>query len=510
MTKQLGYKEIAPSYCCACQLVKFSDLAIQSMQDALKFLSVDEVGRPRRKRPTASILLSVIQFAQRVFDRSQYTRQLLEAVPMDGRFRLKVLSSFETLDRNIADFNASTPPAQLDKAIARVIDSLQTINRFSNDFIKSGKTDKVPVVRSGKGTTKCIRFLHLSDWHVGTEEERYLFPQVKQDLFDDLTDMIAHTGSIDVVFFTGDFVQSGKLEEYELLDRFFAPLCSLIASPGSRPLLFGVPGNHDLVRPMSKKHRPALDYLWEWHTHKTTREQFVKNPHAPTRRVVKEAFKNYVTWIEKQNLHNGSIKINKGLLPGDFSATAEIRGIKLGVVGLNSAFLQLTGKDYYQRLAVLPQQLQQACALEGPTSGAPQWVERHDVAILLTHHPVTWLSEGAEREFRSEIHIPGRFALHLCGHMHMPRVLIDSQNGERPTYTVQARSLFGLEHWEDPNGEHVSREHGYSIGEINLTNGEKKFRFYPRRRKPNGSRGIILDNVSFDIEKNSLCTRYYR
>ena len=41
-----------------------------------------------------------------------------------------------------------------------------------------------------------------------------------------------------------------------------------------------------------------------------------------------------------------------------------------------------------------------------------------DFALLMTHHPPTWLTTKAREELYGEIAPPGRFVAHLYGHMH--------------------------------------------------------------------------------------------
>ncbi|MHC5830771.1 MAG: hypothetical protein ACYT04_86190, partial [Nostoc sp.] len=101
-----------------------------------------------------------------------------------------------------------------------------------------------------------------------------------------------------------------------------------------------------------------------------------------------------------------------GTLPGDFSATIEKEGAKLGIVGFNTSFLQLTGDNYEGKLALHPRQFHQACNGDGSA-----WAKQHNACLLLTHHPPGWLSPDSQRHLKAEITAHGRFAVHLCGHL---------------------------------------------------------------------------------------------
>ena len=58
----------------------------------------------------------------------------------------------------------------------------------------------------------------------------------------------------------------------------------------------------------------------------------------------------------------------------------------------------------------------------------------------------------------------GRFAVHLCGHLHEPYRLRSAVNANPEKFLFQGRSLFGLEHY----GGQETRLHGYTAGRINL------------------------------------------
>ena len=66
--------------------------------------------------------------------------------------------------------------------------------------------------------------------------------------------------------------------------------------------------------------------------------------------------------------------VKSGLLPGDFAVTIEKEGVKLGIVGLNTSFLQLADGNYEGKLALHTQQFHAVCGGNGPA-----WTQDHQV-----------------------------------------------------------------------------------------------------------------------------------
>ena len=188
-------------------------------------------------------------------------------------------------------------------------------------------------------------------------------------------------------------------------------------------------------------------------------------------------------------------------MPGDWSSAFTKDDLKLGIVGLNSAYLQLAGGDFEKKLHLDVHQLHAACAGNGA-----EWTKRHEPCLLLTHHPVTWLSTKAQQHFSDEIHFPPeRFALHLFGHKHEANLTAMSHGGGGERRGLQGSSLFGLEHWGEAQAK---REHGYSLGELKLETGEYRLRIWPRRasEKQGGGRKLGRDEA-FDLDERDGGTK---
>lgn len=326
-----------------------------------------------------------------------------------------------------------------------------------------------------------LGWIHFSDLHLGSRAQKPLWPNVREALFADLERLHERSGPWQLVFFTGDLAQSGDPKEFlevdALLGRIWQRLEEL-GSPGA--LLLPIPGNHDLQRP--PRTRAALRLLalpggWE-----AVQEEFWEDPDSEYRRLVVESLANYETWRLACPLVP-SARFTRGLLPGDFSFTLAIDGLSIGVVGLNSTFLQLSGGDYRERLALDVRQLEATCGDIG------DWVHSHPVRLLLTHQGPEWLSRANQSSY-SEINPAGRFLTHLFGHMHETILKATSLAGGPLLRLWQVPSLFGLEKFGDPPV--IDRKHGYAAGEITASGTQTSIRFWPRRaiRDSNGWRFV--------------------
>jgi predicted MPP superfamily phosphohydrolase len=335
-----------------------------------------------------------------------------------------------------------------------------------------------------------LSWLHLTDLHHGMSQQGHLWPNIKERFFEDLNKVHEKSGPWDVVFFTGDLVQSGAREEFDSLNVLLSELWSRLKELGSTPSLIPIPGNHDLVRPNLTK-SPAALLLTKWAQNKDIHKEFWENPKSKYRSVIDKAFTNYSNWLETSPFTR-SLKKHSGLIPGDLAVTVEKDGLKVGVVGLNTAFLQLAGGNYYGRLALSLRQFHEVCNGDGP-----QWVKQHSASLLLTHHPLDWLNKQSQEREYAEVAPAGRFVAHLFGHMHEHRVHNESIGGGPIKRAWQGCSLFGLEYYG--RGK-LERSHGYSSGQIEIKNGVRSIRLWPRIARWDKDNGWkIIPDHSFEL-----------
>ena len=351
-----------------------------------------------------------------------------------------------------------------------------------------------PSVSPAPAASRSFGWLHLTDLHQGMGGASWLWPNVKAQLFADLERLHAVSGPWDLVFFTGDLTQRGTQEEFDQLDRTLEQLWARLERLGPPPQLVAVPGNHDITRP-SDPFDPVVLALQQWHANRRLRDHVIAGPDNPYRATLRSAFAAYEAWARRGRW--GPAPRTEGALPGDVALSLALNGLQVGVVGLNSAFLQLTGDDYYEKLDVDPQQLHAVCGHD-----APEWLRQHHVNFLLTHHPPAWLAPRARQEFRAEIDVPGRFAAHFYGHMHEGASASISIGGAAARHTLQGASLFGLEEYQSPDGRRMQRIHGYSAGRFELgAPGSGRVQIFPRRMIDNKlGRRIERDQDNYELD----------
>ncbi len=335
---------------------------------------------------------------------------------------------------------------------------------------------------------ECFTWLHLTDLHAGMKNQDWLWPDIKEKFFEDLKKLIEKSGPADLVLFTGDLTQKGSAEEFEQVDSILNELWKVLQESGSEPVFLAVPGNHDLLRPADEED-PLLILLTQWNNQPKVREKFWDDPNSVYRQIVNRSFENYRNWWKRLTIKPDNI--NDGMLPGDFSATFRKENAKLGIVGLNTAFLQLNSSDYKEKLAIHARQFHKACGGSGP-----DWIKQHHACLFMTHHPVSWLNREAQQQVNEHIMAYGRFAVHLCGHMHETVYRNTEEAGTEARRLWQGRSLFGLEYFGDKKER---REFGYNIGKTELTETQGKLFFFPRQIYLQGGQKEFIRDTSVKL-----------
>jgi predicted phosphodiesterase len=318
--------------------------------------------------------------------------------------------------------------------------------------------------------SQSFSWLHLTDFHFGLRGQNCLWPNLRQPFLDDLAILHDQTGPWQAVFFTGDLVQQGKSEEFremqlEVLTRLWQELAELGSGDA---VMLAVPGNHDLYRPNPKEDNPAIDMLLDKDGFNRIADKFWDNPGGAYRLVINNAFAAYAEWWS--STPNRPKNLTTGILPGDFSCTLQCSDQNIGIVGLNTSFLQLQGGDYQGKLVWDTRQLHAAC-----NGAIDDWLKNHDVCLLLTHQGPDWLTVDAKKHGETEIAPAGRFALHLFGHMHEAKIeTIRKIGNSKATWLCQGSSAFGMELFGEPPKE--MRSHGYAAGRIDFDQNQANFR----------------------------------
>jgi len=332
-----------------------------------------------------------------------------------------------------------------------------------------------------------FNWLHFSDLHWGTSGQKARWSTITTALFKDIKYVMRKAGidRWDAVFFTGDLVNRGgdyKDLNSTLLDmwRFFRD------ETGSAPVLLPVPGNHDLVRPILPSNR---NLLAEWNAHQQVRDDFWgPGRKSEYREIVATAFTTYQDWWDRlpDGIAKPSPDMRLGFLPGDFAVVLPVDKYTIGVIGLNTAFMQLQDDpdNHLKKMEVDPVQICELCGYD-----YEPWFRRSTLNLLLTHHHPTWLIDAAERgvqAYNTFIAPPGRFNLHLCGHMHQEELSSVRIGAAAERNIVQAASLVCV--GDEP------RTYGYCAGSISLAPPRAIARFWPRK-------GVIEHAGAYKFDK---------
>jgi DNA repair exonuclease SbcCD nuclease subunit len=339
-----------------------------------------------------------------------------------------------------------------------------------------------------------ITFLHFSDLHIGDRKQNGLISQTKKILFDDIEFILKKIQQLDVVFFTGDLVQEGTDSEFDLLEQYLKDLWQLFEKFDQNPFLFCVPGNHDLER-LPDCNDPIQKVLTNWVTDEIKSSYFWVDPNQ-YHDFINKRFRNYLEWYKNTSIRKPE-DINWGFLPGDYYTTIYLNNIKLGIVGLNSSFLQLNKGDFKKKLGIYNKQISYLFG-----DKYCDWQKEKDLTLLLTHHSSEWFEQQSLEEYNQEIYYTKSFSEHLCGHMHEPTSLTTSVNGFPSKRFSITPSLFGLDYYGENST--YKRTHGYTGG-FYYIDSDKIFKTtWPRISIRTKSEVIkIIQNDDFNLEKES-------
>jgi hypothetical protein len=309
-----------------------------------------------------------------------------------------------------------------------------------------------------------------------------------------LTDMKARAqelGAPDLIFFTGDLSYSGQSEQFE---RVTGTLNEVRAIVGGDPIVVTVPGNHDLTWPR------IPDGTFRYYLRdETIRRGFLENAEKRLLAFLEERFAGYLEWWKREVTSDWdyrSLTWKPGLLPGDFCLTVPCKGLRLGLLGINSAWLQLDRSVQERQLAVEIEQFSQAGI------DVPRWVQDHDACLILMHHPPWWLEQQREQDFRTNIYSSNWFIACLFGHMHEQRNTEERISGQQRLW-LQASSLLGLEHYGEASKE--QRVCGYDWGRLQrIAPTRGKLWRWKRRADRTGGGDIAVDRLHGETECEEL------
>jgi len=240
-------------------------------------------------------------------------------------------------------------------------------------------------------SNRCVRWLHLSDFHVG--KDNYATRQIFSYIIDHVREQKKQGLVPDFLFLTGDLANHAKSEEYETFwMEFIDPLQTLIGG-GIQARTYAVPGNHDVER---GKHGA---FSREDMTDAKSRYFDPTDEGKELREMLLPRFQKYMGL--------DMTPVGKALFTnrGAFAEAQNVRGIELGIVGINTAWLS-KGDDDRGKLTIAKPLLEEALKAVASCS----------FRIVLGHHPLDWMKAAELKQVKSLL--GKHHVLYLHGHMH--------------------------------------------------------------------------------------------
>lgn len=241
-----------------------------------------------------------------------------------------------------------------------------------------------------------IKWLHLSDFHTG--KDRYAQIKLFQKIHTHMREMKEDGIVPDMIFITGDVANQGLKEQYETFsEEFLLPLVDIY---DPLPAIYIVPGNHDVDR---KKCTLAAGHLYDIPRDQSHEKFFDTDEEGfEERRQIFERFEAFHAGFEENLCFTVQDIFEK---KGCFTDIKDIGGSRIGIIGINTAWLSNSDGDE-QRLRAGKWALEEALdALEGCR-----------FKLVLGHHPVGWLAPEERKEICTLL--ARHKAIYLHGHMH--------------------------------------------------------------------------------------------
>lgn len=242
-------------------------------------------------------------------------------------------------------------------------------------------------------TQQNIRWLHLSDFHVG--KDNYGQSQLFKYILSHVKEKLKPNFAPDFVFITGDIAQSGLAEQYDKFgEEFLTPLKKLLGKQGK---ILIVPGNHDVDRKKEEfVTRDAIrqrspNFFDTDENGQAKRQAILSRLKAYSEHDLLYLDNNNDNWLESPAAH--------------FVQHGTLNGWKFGILGLNTAWFAEDARDHGQ---LTPGKPIVEAGLEA-IAGA-------DLKIVLGHHPLDWFHTEDVQLIRS---LFGRHkVIYLHGHLH--------------------------------------------------------------------------------------------
>lgn len=257
---------------------------------------------------------------------------------------------------------------------------------------------------------KKVTWLHLSDLHFRITEDNFESKLIYEKLLEDLKRIEVQ---IDLVFVTGDIAFSGRVEEYEIANKFFNSVLEIL-NLGKESIFF-VPGNHDIYRSNSVH---ILSKIIECVNSEKDVSGILGNKELME--VFLHKFNNYYDFMS-----NNSSMIDKPEL--SYTKNINVNGVDVAVVGLNSAWSSTSELEKGNIILGERQVIEAYSRIETP-----------QITITLLHHPIYYFRDDDVESVEAIINNRSDFVLH--GHIHSRKVITQKMPDSVVHYLVAGAS----------------------------------------------------------------------
>ena len=267
-----------------------------------------------------------------------------------------------------------------------------------------------------------ISWLHISDFHL-QEGQEWSQDVVLREMCRHIEELRETDADVDFVLVTGDIAFSGKASEYLLAERFFNRLEAASGVPLKR--IFCVPGNHDIDRT-----RQRFCFTGARTTVQNSNQMdacLAGGEDLATLRIREENYRRFQETVFAQQDRNPT---QDGLA---YVARVTIDGVRLAIVGLDSAWMAEGGLEDQGKLFIGERQVINGIALAREGNDLPH------IMLGMAHHPFHWLKEFDRRAVQNRLE--GALHFYHCGHLHVPNTTITGPVGSG-CLTVSAGAAF--------------------------------------------------------------------
>ena len=343
--------------------------------------------------------------------------------------------------------------------------------------------------------TAGIGLLHLPEARTLLSHRMELESLLRDDLLE-----VHHLGAtVDAILLTGDLTREGTEFEFKRLDALLEALIAHLQQTGAareRPAVLAVPGWCDRANVAD-----AFLSDDEWFRDRAVRAAFWRDVGEQRTRVA-ESFAEFHAWFTGREQPEWA-SVTHGLLPGDFVATLERDGSRLGIVGLNTTFLEVTDDALEASVTFDREQFESLF----PERDVEVWRRSVHAAVLMTHRPSAWFHPTDLRLFREQVAPSGRFAAHLHGFMDESATVFGDDGVAEGNHATLSTSLSRIEPLASHHGYAQSRDFAYAALRFDRDETEGTLRAWPRKMTHEGHLQRFVADSRFDVFEDDAAAR---